>query len=622
VPRSQGKHDPDKGVWKHNDNINDSDWDPLDVIITEDPPSDLKPGEPNGIVAVEEGAEPNRSTGKLDPNDLKFFAPGEKPRGKFNKVGHWRPKKLNQEWPPGKPLIPDAATVFPKSKLPRSQGTDEPDKGVWKHNDDTNDSDWDPLDVIITEDLPSDLKPDEPNGIVAVEEGAKPNKVGKLDPKDLKFYPPGEKPRGIFNKVGHWRPKKLNQEWPPGKLPIPESATVFPKINLPTSQGKDDEDKGVWKHNDDTNDSDWDPLDVIITEDPPSDLKPDEPNGIVAVEEGTKPNKDGKLDPNDLKFYPPGEKPRGKFNKVGHWRPKKLNQEWPPGKPRFPDLDKATVFPKSNFPISQSKDDRDKGVWKHNDNTDDSDWEPLDVVITKEPVPFLEPGEPNGIVAVQEGTKPNKVGKLDPNDLKFFTPGEKPPPAFNKLGHWRADKLNQEWPPGKKTAKSQFERKPKPFEKASLLSFDGDLATVTPLSKLSERKRKDGPLVGVWKHNDDTDDSKWEPMSIVLTKDPPAGNDQFGGIVAVEDGVKPNNAGKVDPSDLKLFTPGEEPPSNFEKVGHWKPATTASWPPTQPRRGSSLRNVGKIVDQRKSKEFTKPDNAVGKLRMPSFFKNK
>jgi len=174
----------------------------------------------------------------------------------------------------------------------------------------------------------------------------------------------------------------------------------------------------------------------------------------------------------------------------------------------------------------------------------------------------------------------------------------------------------------KKSAKSQFERKPKPFEMASLFSFDGDLATVTPLSKLTERKRKDGPLMGVWKHNDDTDDSNWKPMSVVLTKDPPVDNDKFGGIVAVEDGVKPNNSGKIDPSDLNFFTPGEEPPSNFETVGHWKPATTASWPPRQPRRGSSLRNVGKIEDKRKFKEFTKPENAVGKLRMPSFFNNK
>jgi hypothetical protein len=620
---------PVTGAWKHNDGADDTDWEPLTVIITKDPLF-VEPGEPHGVVAMKKGAKRSEA-GKVDSSDLNFFAPGEEPPSGYKKVGHWTPGKLNQKWPPVKPEpksnlrnvgklnLPDFdgefAKVVPESQVPETQEEDAPLTGVWKHADGTDDADWEPMFVDITEDPLLDLSPEEPHGIVAVEEGVEPNEMGHLDPSDLKFFTPGEEPPRDYNKVGHWRPGKLNQDWPPvkpkpkrnvrnvRKLTLPDfdnvDATIVPKSKLPKTNGEDAPLTGVWKHNDRTDDSDWDPMDVVITIEPHLFLEPGDPHGVVAVEEGVKPNKVGKLDPSDLEFFTPGVELPLKYNKLGYWRPGKLNQDWPPVKPTLPDFDgPAKVVPKSKAPMTQGSDAPLTGVWKHNDGTDDTDWDPIDVIITKEPVSFLEQGEFHGIVAVEDRVKPNKVGKLDPSDLKFFTPGEEPPPKYNKVGHWRPGKLNQDWPPSKPKApvKPPPKRIVRDFEKPALPSFDGSFAKVFPESKLHERSKKDPPLAGVWKHNDDTDDTDWEPMGVIITKDPPSDldKDEFHGIVAVEDGVKPDKTGKLNPSDLKFFTPGEEPSPKYNKVGHWRPGNKVGWPPVKPSTARNLRNVGKL----------------------------
>jgi len=624
---------PVTGAWRHNDGTDDTDWEPMAVVITKDPPSFLEPGEPHGIVAMKKGAMPNEA-GKVHPSDLKFFAPGAEPQSSYKKVGHWTPGKLNQKWPPVKPEpninlrnvgklnLPDFdrefAKVVPESQVPKTQEEDAPLTGVWNHADGTDDANWEPMFVEITKDPPLDLSPEEPHGIVAVKDGTEPNETGNLDPSDLKFFLPGEEPPPDYNKAGHWRPGKLNQDWPPvkpkpkrnvrnvRKLTLPDfdnvDATIVPKLKLPKTNGEYAPLTGAWKHNDGTVDTDWDPMDVIITKEPHLFLEPGDPHGVVAVEEGAKPNKDGTLDPSDLKFFTPGEEPPPQYNKVGHWRPGKLNQDWPPVKPVLPDFDgPAKVVPKSKAPIRQGS-DASTGVWKHNDGTDDTDWDPMDVIITKESVSFLEPGEPHGIVAVEDGVKANKVGRLDPSDLAFFTPGGEPPPQYNKVGHWRPGKLNQDWPPTKlkPTVKPPPKRIVRDFEKPALPSFDGSFAKVFPVSKLHERSKNDPPLAGVWKHSDDTDDTDWEPMGVIITKDPPLDLDEdefhgVHGVVAVEDGVqKPDKTGKLDPSDLKFFTPGEELPPKYNKVGHWRPGNKVGWPPVKPSTARSVRNVGKL----------------------------
>ncbi len=610
LPRAESdrpKNDsvPLTGVWKHKDDTDDFDWDPLAVVITQKPPLFLEPGEPHGLVAVEKGVKPNK-VGRLDPSDLSFFTPGEKPPKNYKKVGHWRPDKLKHEWPPGKPILPDfegPATVVPNSKAPFKLGKDDPVMGVWKHNDDTDDTDWDSLDVDITKAFPSDLEPGEPHGLVAVEEGVKPDKNGRLKPSNLKFFTPGEKPSPEYNKVGHWRPGKLNQEWPPVKRELPDfegPATVTPKSKAPRCQIDAPQIDapplyGVWEHTDDTDDTDWDPMDVIITKEPVAFLEPDEPNGLV----GWLPLKmDNELyNPTDIHFFKPGEEPPPAYSKVGkvaHWRPGILTQKWPPVTPTLPDFEgPARIWPECRSPYKQVEGAPLTGVWKHLDDEDDSYWDFLDVVITKEePHSSLLPGEIHGIVAIDKDVMPNLDGTLDPTDICFFLPDEEPPPAFNKVGHWRPGRVLEEFPPIG-TYDDESSEIVQDVEKPSLPSFDGDYAKVYPKSKVHEKSIKDPKVTGVWEHNDDTDDTDWDPIGVIITNDPPSEGD-FHGIVAAEEDAKPNKVGKLDPSQLKFFTPGEEPPANYTKLGHWTPATKSEWPPSKPFSGRSLRNVGKL----------------------------
>ena len=601
LPRSESER-PDNnstpltGVWKHNKDVADFDWDPLDVVITKKPPLFLEKGEPHGLVAVPKDAKPNR-VGKIDPADLNFFTPGEKPPSGYKKVGHWRPGKLTMEWPPGKPILPDfngPARVFPTSKAPSRLEKDDPTTGVWKHNDDTDDSEWEPLDVEISEKYPSDLGPDEHHGLVAVEDGVRPDaSTGKLKPSDLKFFIPGENPPPEYNKVGHWRHRKLNQPWPPVKRKLPNfdgPAMVVPKSKAPYQQVEDTPLTGVWKHTDGTDDTDWDSLDVIISKEPAAFLEPDEPQGLVAVKEDVRPNPDGTVDPSDICFFKPGEKPPQDYEKVGHWRPGKLNYDWPPVKPKLPDFNgPAKVWPRSSAPHNQSKRTPLAGVWKHNDDLDDSDWDPLNVFVSKDE-PTVYAGDPHGIVAVDENVKPNADGTVDPKDICFFLPDEEPPLNFNKVGFWKPV-----LPPSPK--KPSPKKIARDLGEAEFPSLDGDIAKVVPKSKIEHRSIKDPKLVGVWEHNDDTDDSDWEPLHVIISNDPPP-DTAFSGIVAVEEGVKLNAVGKLDPADLKFFTPGEDPPTTYRKLGHWVPVEKSAWPPVKP----SIKNV----------------RIVGKLNLPNF----
>ena len=400
----------------------------------------------------------------------------------------------------------------------------------------------------------------------------------------------------------------------------------------------------MWKHSDDTDDTDWDPMDVIISKEPASFLEPGEPNGIVAVEDGVKPNKVGTLDPSDLKFFTPGEKLPPKYNKVGHWRPGKLNQDWPPSKPKPPvkpsskrivrDFEKpalpsfdgsfAKVFPVSKLHERSKKDPPLAGVWKHSDDTDDTDWEPMGVIITKDPPSDLDEDEFHGIVAVVDGVKPDKTGKLDPFDLKFFTPGEELPPKYNKVGHWRpGNKVG--WPP----VKPSTARSLRNVGKLNLPSFDGipDLGVIYPRSQAPDtHDETKGQIIakGIWKwskpENKPKDSEAWVPSNVELYEDGNEPHDwddnQTNGVW----GVNPNVDAKVNtkPSDLWFYPPNEKTDEGFEPIGKWRPSKKLvkevwSYPP---------KSVGRVEDKRQFKEFERSQNSVGKLRMPSFFKNK
>lgn len=181
----------------------------------------------------------------------------------------------------------------------------------------------------------------------------------------------------------------------------------------------------------------------------------------------------------------------------------------------------ATVVPESKLPETEDEENVDTlvtGVWKHDDDTDDTKWESMDVVITKEEPKDLDPADPHGIVAVKEDTKPNAVGKLKASALVFFTPGTDPPPTFKRVGHWGPGKLKSGWPPGnpgkegREVGKLNLAGDDKdgkggtPRRKVGTLKWDGNnpwmsnKAVVFPRQRAPEQQRDDdGYTRAVWK---------------------------------------------------------------------------------------------------------------------------
>jgi hypothetical protein len=330
------------------------------------------------------------------------------------------------------------------------------------------------------------------------------------------------------------------------------------------------------------------------------------------------------VDPSDLKFFTPGEEPPPAFNKVGHWKPNKLNQEWPPTKPKlaFSNLcgNFAKVYPKSKLDQQSFKDPPIRGVWEHKDGMDDSDWDKIGVVLTTEPE-----GVVNGIVAVEEGVKPDKAGHLDPSDLKFFTPDEEPPPNYNKVGHWRPTKAKG-WPPVEPApVKSKSLRT---VGKLKIPGFDKspDRGIIYPQKKapVNQDLTKE-PIIakGVWKfskpENQPKDADSWMPAAVEMFEN---GNEPHDFDDKKEHGVwgvDPAVEGKIHskPSDLWFYPPDEKVHKDFKPIGKWRPSTKDkpewSYPP---------KPIGKIEDTRKFKKFEPNRGNVGKLRLPSFFKDK
>eukprot|EP00980_Cylindrotheca_fusiformis_P000169 scaffold26_cov117-Cylindrotheca_fusiformis.AAC.10 len=500
---------PQLGVWKHNDPKDDKDWDPLDVVISKTEPSDLAYDEPHGIVAVEEDTKSN-SVGKLPAEKLLFFSPGDKPDLAISRpVGIWRPAKSSSQFPPTNgdkthPRSPSEsespsimhgdwktlnATVVPISNLPKEAANyegDSPQLGVWKHKDD---KDWDPLDVVISKTEPSDLAYDEPHGIVAVEEDAKPNSVGKLPAEKLLFFLPGDKPDvSISRPVGIWRPATSSSQFPPingnkphlrtlsklenekkededrqlnlGKLPLwrqrddfaPVKAIVFPQQKAPKENNQDEDAKGVWKSKKAVPD-DTAPQEVTLY---PKNAALDEskPNGLWGIHSSSIPDAFGQVKPENVLFYPQGETPddddgcslHGKWTSASK-EPKKVGKLRSIWKEHIPK--KATVYPRRNAPEFQENTENAIGVWKFPSagTTDPSEnWIPADVEIfevDKKPQDWLDDST-NGVWGLDGPVDSNK-GKEAP-DLVFYPPNEKTEEGFEPLGVWRLPQ-KQTWPP-------------------------------------------------------------------------------------------------------------------------------------------------------------------------------
>jgi len=122
-----------------------------------------------------------------------------------------------------------------------------------------------------------------------------------------------------------------------GKSILDDDWKTVPATVVPKSSAKDAVPDiagpmiGVWKQKDDsTDDSKWAPMNVIVEKEVPKDLAPDEPHGAVGVKEDAKPTAGGKLRPEEVVFYPPGDEPGDDVKFVGTWRTGKLNSTWPP----------------------------------------------------------------------------------------------------------------------------------------------------------------------------------------------------------------------------------------------------------------------------------------------------
>jgi len=530
--------DPHIGIWKPN-KVPDEDWGPCDVVISKNEPDDLAPDEPHGIVAVPEDATPN-AAGKLVPKNLLFLLPGEKPDADMREVGHWRPKKWKGEWPPPKkdfikshlptnklPVwqtdsdwIKARAVIFPNDIAPK-KNEDDVTRGNWQTDTPLSNEIFadllEPQEVVIQPTNAEQIG-DAPNGVWGTKLDSEVDENGQFRPEDVLFYPSSKKPGDECEPRGQWYlvgpapeflvapkqpirstspnlPKKA--EWSAttpttpsssnnvGKLKVPDlfgreedivsgpaskktkskdplpsviddnwdnlPAVVIPAVDKEAKKAPEDATVphlGTWKQKDNTDDTDWGPLDVVVSKSEPDDLAPDEPHGIVAVPEDATPNAAGKLVPKDLLFLPPGEKPDADMKEVGHWRPKKWKGEWPPPKKSHLPTKKlpqwqtdsdwfkgtAVVFPSDKAP-EKNQDNVSRGIWK-TDTPLPASLSPQELLIQPVDAELEDPNKRNGVWGTSVDSVPDESGQYKPKDVFFYPPTRKPGDECTPRGRW------------------------------------------------------------------------------------------------------------------------------------------------------------------------------------------
>ncbi|KAL3930938.1 MAG: hypothetical protein SGBAC_011543, partial [Bacillariaceae sp.] len=420
-----------------------------------DEADDLAPDEPHGIVAVPEDAKPN-AAGKLNPKDLQFLPPGEKPENGMKEVGHWRPKKWNGDWPPTKKAadkshlptkklpkwqtdsewIKDKAFVYPPGKAPK-KNEENVCRGIWKTDEPLPASL--PAQEVVIQPVGAELEDkDKRNGVWGTSSDSVPNENGQYKPEDVLFYPPtkepGEEcvPRGRWSLVGPAPESLLSPPQKPARALSPIAPSSNKEYKSPRAPGNVE-----WKGTEQTTPNSArkvGKLKVPFVFGKKSDM-------VAPISPG-RPRSPGRPGLGSGR----GSRRVSKFNKQNSW----VNR----GKSIFDDdwnTLPATVVPKSTAEVVvPDVTDPMIGVWKQkDDSTDDSDWAPLDVIVAKEEPKDLAPNEPHGVVGVKEDAKPTTGGKLKPKEVVFYPPGEEPENDVKKVGTWRTGKLNSPWPPSK-----------------------------------------------------------------------------------------------------------------------------------------------------------------------------
>ena len=298
----------------------------------------------------------------------------------------------------------------------------------------------------------------------------------------------------------------------------------------------------------------------------------------------------------------------------------------------------ATIVPGSTASSAQSTPVR--GVWKHTDGTDDTNWNPMDVLVSKKSPQDLQPEESHGILAIAEGLNPKSVGRLRPDQMKFLPPGTSNPPAFFKVvGYWRS---KDDWPPVK----------PQP----AIESITNDVGKLKLEEIWAEKipttaivyPRNDAPdchddpdkeiiiAKGTWKFSEDKPEPEgadtWVPTYVQLDLDgsfhyveddnniddeDEDENDMYESFCEKPHGVwglnPSEDANAANPSDLWFYPPDEEMDDDFKPIGKWKMMKESLWPP---------KSIGQVRDMRKFKQYKGSLNNVGKLKMPAFFSGK
>ena len=552
---NDNENDPIVGVWAPSSKDADN-WAPVDVMVYPTKSNDdLDESKPCGIVAIKNDSTSNDDD-TTNPGDCIFCPPDVETPDDCTPIGVWKPLpgKLNDTWPPptrddkpagrfGRLKVPDCfqndtfpprrARVWPKSKAdssdgstgrpkkllqPDNGGTDDLIEGIWAPSSDPDADAYEPMDVIIHPSKPTDLDESKPHGIVAVSEDAKPDNDGHWKPQDFIFCPPATDAPDGSKPIGVWTPGKLNDTWPPpidksggrkvGKLNVPScfdgynfkprKARVFPRSKVDTPDGPKkfrpindgDNVTGVWgtpKGKGPIDDSDWDPMDVMIHPSNPDDINESQPHGAVAIANTARADKDGSWDPKDMIFLPPNtEADKDKVTPIGIWKPApgRLSNTWPPVSPskkrnsvlvgKLPKWQSPGDWKSCNAVVTsrrhapdQNSDDTPRGIWKvgrkdqskrpsaaGTGDSDEDNWAPQTICMYQDGKEPAEIGRlPHGIWGTKPGAEPDAFGQWKPKDLWFYPPGESPDgddeKNFVPRGKWSypPEKSNAKWPP-------------------------------------------------------------------------------------------------------------------------------------------------------------------------------
>jgi hypothetical protein len=266
-------------------------------------------------------------------------------------LGRWAYRtnqNTSREWPPRSVKL---ATVYASNHSPGME-PGKP-KGIWRFpgmDDVAVEEGWDPVEVEL---LGGHESCSHPSGAWGIRKTADPDHNHDWEPHHVDFYPPDVTPssdtliqgkwtlktRGVGNLQASWPPpatKKASALKPFERLSLirwPKEARVHPIQRLPRGL-KHEGFVGAWKitHDDEPENSVWKPQQVHLhgISDP---IDASMSFGYWGVNAAVVGLDDNDVLPEDIWFYPPGQKPpESECTVHGKWtfQSSKLGRSWPP----------------------------------------------------------------------------------------------------------------------------------------------------------------------------------------------------------------------------------------------------------------------------------------------------